>query len=224
MYCFSTSNPHFFVLLCAFGAGLNKQHLVFARGSVFVRLCQHGEQREAVRLEEEGGGALSECWFPHGGEWFGSWQALQVSLYRWVRSFYCSHNISLFRSKSQPHNLCVSLSLFTFLQVPKGGSCSLQLLLLFTSLFTPSLVSHILPWLTTMVNSSLFLAHINGLASLSWLDPDGYIENYWLYWQYSLHWKWLFYLKIWARYFTGSIKMNKKSLKKLTALLICLVS
>ena len=59
MYCFSTSNPHFFVLLCAFGAGLNKQHLVFARGSVFARLCQHGEQREAVGLEEEGGGALS---------------------------------------------------------------------------------------------------------------------------------------------------------------------
>lgn len=46
-------------LLCAFGAGLNKQHLVFARGSVFARLCQHGEQREAVGLEEEGGGALS---------------------------------------------------------------------------------------------------------------------------------------------------------------------
>ena len=34
MYCFSASNAHFFVLLCAFGAQLNKQHLVFARGSV----------------------------------------------------------------------------------------------------------------------------------------------------------------------------------------------
>lgn len=107
-------------LLCAFGAGLNKQHLVFARGSVFARLCQHGEQREAVGLEEEGGGLFLEWWFPQGGEWFGSWQALQVSLHRWVRSLYRSPDISFQVWVSASLPLC--LSLFTFLQVLKEAA------------------------------------------------------------------------------------------------------